>query len=102
MGRLSKAEVFDVCIIGSGAAGGVMAKELCEGGAKVVMLEAGKGIQPWELLSHKWPYELPFRGFRGEKQAPFYQGDIAKSIAYADSDNISIDRVRVLDQKSVV
>ena len=83
---MSKDENFDVCVIGSGAAGGVMAKELCEGGAKVVMLEAGKGIAPWELLSHKWPYELPFRGFRGEKQAPFYQGDVAKSIAYADSD----------------
>jgi choline dehydrogenase-like flavoprotein len=98
---LSKDEHFDVCIIGSGAAGGVMAKELCEGGAKVVMLEAGKGIAPWELLSHKWPYELPFRGFRGEKQAPFYQGDIAKSIAYADSDAISIDRVRVLGGRTM-
>jgi choline dehydrogenase-like flavoprotein len=99
--RLSKDENFDVCVIGSGAAGGVMAKELCEGGAKVVMLEAGKGIQPWELLSHKWPYELPFRGFRGEKQAPFYQGDVAKSIAYADSDHISIDRVRVLGGRTM-
>jgi choline dehydrogenase-like flavoprotein len=78
-----------------------MAKELCEGGAKVVMLEAGKGIAPWELLSHKWPYELPFRGFRGEKQAPFYQGDVAKSIAYADSDHISIDRVRVLGGRTM-
>src|ERR1700721_4520637 len=94
-------EAFDVCVIGSGAAGGVMAKELCEGGAKVVMLEAGKGIQPWELLSHKWPYELPFRGFRGEKQAPFYQGDVAKSIAYVDSDHISIDLCRVLSGRSM-
>ena len=62
---------------------------------------SGKGIPPWELLSHKWPYELPFRGFRGEKQAPFYQGDIAKSIAYADSDNITIDRVRVLGGRTM-
>jgi hypothetical protein len=80
--RLSKDENFDVCIIGSGAAGGVMAKELCEGGAK-------------------WPYELPFRGFRGEKQAPFNQGDIAKSIAFADSDEVVIDRVRVLGGKTM-
>jgi choline dehydrogenase-like flavoprotein len=98
---LSKDENFDVCVIGSGAAGGVMAKELCEGGAKVVMLEAGKQIQPWELLSHKWPYELPFRGFRGEKQAPFYQGDIAKSVAYVDCDNITVDRVRVLGGRTM-
>ena len=32
---------YDVCVIGSGAAGGVMTKQLCEAGAKVVLLEAG-------------------------------------------------------------
>lgn len=37
-------EEFDVCVIGSGAAGSVMAKELCEGGARVIMLEAGKEV----------------------------------------------------------
>jgi choline dehydrogenase-like flavoprotein len=98
---LSKEENFDVCIIGSGAAGGVMAKELCEGGAKVILLEAGRGVPLPELLSHKWPYELPFRGFRGEKQAPFYQGDISKSIAYADSDNVAVDRVRALGGRTL-
>ena len=98
---MSKDETFDVCVIGSGAAGGVMAKELCEGGAKVVMLEAGRGVPLPELLSHKWPYELPFRGFRGEKQAPFYQGDIAKSISYADSDHVSVDRVRALGGRTL-
>ena len=35
---------YDVCVIGSGAAGGVMAKELCEGGAQVMMLEAGEEL----------------------------------------------------------
>jgi len=39
---LSQGEIFDLGIVGSGAAGGVMAKELCGGGAKVVMLEAGR------------------------------------------------------------
>jgi len=29
---------YDVCIVGSGAAGGIMAKELSEGGAQVVLL----------------------------------------------------------------
>ncbi len=94
-------EVFDVCIIGSGAAGGVMAKELCEGGAKVVMLEAGREVPPSEFLSHKWPYELPYRGLRDEKQAPFYQGDISRSIAYVDSDHVGIDRVRVLGGRTL-
>jgi choline dehydrogenase-like flavoprotein len=98
---VEKDDKVDVCIVGSGAAGGVMAKELCEGGAKVVMLEAGQRVNPWDLLSHRWPYELPFRGFRGEKQAPFYQGDVAKSISYADSDHISIDRVRDLGGRTM-
>ena len=98
---MSKGEIFDVCIVGSGAAGGVMAKELCEGGAKVVMLEAGREVPQWEFLSHKWPYEMPYRGLRGEKQAPFYQGDISKSIAYADSDDVGVDRVRVLGGRTL-
>ena len=98
---MSKSEPFDVCIIGSGAAGGVMAKELCEGGAKVIMLEAGREVPHAEFLSHRWPYELPYRGLRGEKQAPFYQGDISKSIAYADSDNVGMDRVRVLGGRTL-
>jgi choline dehydrogenase-like flavoprotein len=98
---LGNGEMFDVCVIGSGAAGGVMAKELCEGGAKVVMLEAGHEVPPSRFLSHKWPYELPFRGFRGEKQAPFYQGDISKSITYTDSDNVAMDRVRVLGGRTL-
>src|SRR3984957_13138726 len=78
-----------------------MAKGLWEGGAKVVMLEAGRGVPFSELLSHKWPYELPFRGFRREKQTPFYQGDIAQSITYVDSDNVSMDRVRVLGGRTL-
>ena len=98
---MGKEENFDVCVVGSGAAGGVMAKELCEGGAKVVMLEAGSEVPAWKLLSHKWPYELPYRGFRREKQAPFYQGDIVKSITYSDCDDISVDRVRVLGGRTM-
>lgn len=64
---------YDVCVIGSGPAGGVMAKELCESGAKVIMLEAGEEVRPAQFLSHKWPYELPYRGLRDEKQAFFTQ-----------------------------
>jgi len=56
-------KVYDVCIIGSGAAGGTAAKVLTEGGLNVVMLEAGPPIDPdKDYKEHVWPYELPHRG----------------------------------------
>jgi len=54
---------YDVCIIGSGAAGGTAAKVLTEGGLNVVMLEAGPSLNPEkDYKEHVWPYELPHRG----------------------------------------
>ena len=97
----SQLSSYDVCIIGSGAAGSVMAKELCEGGAKVILLEAGREVPLTKFLSHKWPYELPYRGFRGEKQAPFYQGRVSTSIRYEDCDHVSVDRIRVVGGRTV-
>ena len=97
----STTQEFDVCVVGSGAAGGVMAKEFCEGGAKVILLEAGKQVDPSQFLSHMWPYELPYRGLRDEKQALFYQGDVRQSIRYEDSDQIGMDRIRVLGGRTV-
>jgi choline dehydrogenase-like flavoprotein len=76
-----------------------MAKELCEGGAKVIMLEAGQEVDP-PYLSHKWPYELPYRGLRGEKQAAFYPKDISKVI-YESGDHVGVDRIRVLGGRSL-
>jgi choline dehydrogenase-like flavoprotein len=56
-------KVFDVCIIGSGAAGGAAAKVLTEGGLNVVMLEAGPPLNPEkDFKEHVWPYELAHRG----------------------------------------
>ena len=54
---------YDVCIIGSGAAGGTAAKVLTEGGLNVVMLEAGPPLNPeQDFKEHMWPYDLPHRG----------------------------------------
>ena len=92
---------YDVCVIGSGAAGGVMTKELCEAGAKVVLLEAGREVKPAEYRSHCMPYEMQFRGLRGEKQEPFYPVDIQNTIRYEDSDGIGVDRIRVLGGRTV-
>lgn len=56
-------KVFDVCIVGSGAAGGMTAYALTREGADVLMLEAG----PWwdsatDSAMFTWPYESPRRG----------------------------------------
>jgi choline dehydrogenase-like flavoprotein len=56
-------KTYDVCIVGSGAGGGMAAKVLCDAGADVVMLEAG-GMWDTEKDSKMsaWPYESPRRG----------------------------------------
>jgi choline dehydrogenase-like flavoprotein len=71
-------KVYDVCIIGSGAAGGAAAKVLTEGGLNVVMLEAGPALNPAkDYKEHLWPYDLPHRGagvggkLRGEESDEF-------------------------------
>ena len=56
-------KVYDVCIVGSGAAGGMAAKILTEGGLEVVMLEAGPTLDPnKDFKEHVWPYDLAHRG----------------------------------------
>ncbi|MCI0389946.1 MAG: GMC family oxidoreductase [Acidobacteria bacterium] len=57
-------ENYDVCVIGSGAAGGVVAMQLAKLGASVVVLEAGKWVNPArDFFSHTMPYEAPKNGF---------------------------------------
>lgn len=88
-------------MIGSGAAGGIVTKELCEAGAKVILLEAGEEVKPGRFRSHCWPSDMQFRGYRNEKQELFYGPDLRDSIRYEQSDNISVDRIRVLGGRTV-
>jgi choline dehydrogenase-like flavoprotein len=60
-----KGPVYDICIVGSGAGGGMAAKILSEAGLKIALLEAGPKYDPAnpeQMTQLKWPYESPRRG----------------------------------------
>src|SRR5678816_3878060 len=63
----ARRSLYDVLIIGSGAAGGITAKVLVEAGLNVVMLEAGpmRDYASDFPYHEPFPYEDPFRGTRG-------------------------------------
>jgi choline dehydrogenase-like flavoprotein len=57
-------KIYDALIVGSGASGGWVAKELTEQGMDVLMLEAGPPRFPSrDFTEHVWPYQVKFRGF---------------------------------------
>lgn len=64
----SRQAIYDAIVVGSGASGGWVAKELCEQGMKVLMLEAGPPRVPTrDFTEHVWPYQVKFRGFGDQK-----------------------------------
>jgi choline dehydrogenase-like flavoprotein len=71
----TRTKVYDVCIVGSGAGGGMAAKVLTEAGADTVLLEAGPN---WDVTKDgamlKWNYESPRRG-AGYRGRPFGEFD---------------------------
>jgi choline dehydrogenase-like flavoprotein len=72
---LTPSKTWDVCIVGSGAGGGMAAKVLAEAGAEVLLLEAG---QPWDAAKDgamfAWNYDSPRRG-KGHRGRPFGEFD---------------------------
>jgi choline dehydrogenase-like flavoprotein len=55
---MTKTPIYDAIVVGSGATGGWAAKELTEKGLRVLLLEAGKLLNPdkdYRMIS--WPYE---------------------------------------------
>ena len=63
---------YDAIVVGSGATGGWAAKVLTEKGMKVLVLEAGRNLDPArDFREHTWPYELKYRGMMpGSVYAP--------------------------------
>ena len=71
----SRSDTYDVCIVGSGAGGGMAAHTLTKAGARVALLEAG---QMWDPVKDgtmlKWPYDSPRRG-ASTRDRPFGEFD---------------------------
>jgi choline dehydrogenase-like flavoprotein len=98
-----RAERYDVCIVGSGPAGGFVAKDLAETGARTILLEAGGPVSPGELHVHTHTpgYKLRGRGSWRERQREFYPDDIGQCEYRTGGDNIGVDRIRVLGGRSI-
>lgn len=62
--------MFDAIVIGSGMSGGIAAKELCEQGLKVLMLERGNDVVPArDYTDGLMPWELPNNNRVPEEEA---------------------------------
>ncbi|MCU0326838.1 MAG: GMC family oxidoreductase, partial [Spirosomaceae bacterium] len=63
-GKAKEQMTYDAIVVGSGISGGWAAKELCEKGLKVLMLERGRNIEHVSgyETAMKNPWEFPHRG----------------------------------------
>ncbi len=69
MRSVKKPEMYDAIIIGSGMTGGWAAKELTEKGLKVLVLEAGRPIEPdRDYVEHVPITEMKFRGMNDRQE----------------------------------
>jgi choline dehydrogenase-like flavoprotein len=68
----SRRKIYDAIVVGSGATGGWAAKALAERGMTVLVLEAGRQLDPQkDFREHTFPYELKYRGLvSGARYAP--------------------------------
>ena len=75
-GKSKKQNSYDAIIVGSGISGGWAAKELCEKGLKVLLLERGKNVEhPNYPTATKNPWDFPCRSrlTREDKENSYVQ-----------------------------
>jgi glucoside 3-dehydrogenase (cytochrome c) catalytic subunit len=81
---MAKQKIYDAIIVGSGASGGMAAKQLTENGLEVLVLEAGPPVNPErDMGSHRWAYQSMYRGFGppGWKQQEQWMQDTASEFS---------------------
>ncbi len=71
--KAKQLNTYDAIIVGSGISGGWAAKELCEKGLKVLLLERGRPVEhPDYPTAFKDPWELPHRNRRTKEDYEQY------------------------------
>ncbi len=64
---MKRAEAYDAIVVGSGATGGLAAKELTEAGLRVCVLEAGPKVTEADFTEHLESWQLKYRGYDPHK-----------------------------------
>jgi len=105
---LQPTKIYDVAIVGSGAAGGMTAHVLTEKGLDVAMLEAGALRRPSEFPTHRMRrWNLPHRGLRGDymeewlRATNFFADDRQEPYGWAGDDPFEWVRIRAVGGKSL-
>lgn len=74
IGKGKSQNTYDAIVIGSGITGGIAAKELCEKGLKVLLLERGRMVEHIKDYPYfsKDPWEPPLRNMVPQEEASHY------------------------------
>jgi len=72
---MSKPDVYDVIVVGTGAGGGIAIKTLTDAGYRVCALNGGRQLdRSKDYRNHRQPYDMPFRGFNNPEDEKYSCG----------------------------